>query len=503
MKRLLFVLFLLFCMERKDQENFQIKSGDPLLDSIPSRLNTVYMQQLFHNNTFNETYNKYKRRWFKKVRISRRFVGIWGWNSWCGIHGLTMLVGDRFRRILRNTIDVGFQNTEPTTGLLPHAVLHNNDVFASQIEFKCYSGKNGEAYNLDNIICWAKMAMEYYLATADHEWFESKLPTIETTINYILEHFRSKFNDKLIEIGIEGDWTECTNWELDNANVNVNMIEALRLLIESIKPSNKQSSELQRYQSIRTQMIEEFNKDISMGGFWHPENHYFIHGNDGTGKIIHGDKYFESTANYFALLWNIANEQNKKALWDYINSVSTKLEFPYPVLTNLHPRTGARRQNYGFTVTNGDVWMVLGAHAAAARMQAGFLDIGSKMYRAILEYEKREGVLHNCIYFMNKVNDTWDPEIANYGALYVPFVFGILGAQPNAEGLELNIKRYMNIERLDTYLYFRGSEIRIQCEFAGDNKIVGNLEIKKPNSNIENHTIDKSNIHIRLINEFI
>ncbi len=484
-------------MQNNSQENFKIYSGDPLLDAIPSRLETVYMQQLLHNDTFNECYNKYKRKWFKKERISRRFIGIWGWNSWCGIHALNLLTGKNFRRILRNTIDVGFQHTESTTGMLPHAVLHNNDVFASQTEFKCYSGKNGEAYNLDNIICWAKMAMEYYLASADHEWFESKLPTIETTINYILDNFRSKFNDKLIEIGIEGDWTECTNWELDNANVNVNIIEALRLLIESINLLKKSNANLQRYQSIRSQLIEEFNKDIAAGGFWHPEKHYFVHGNDGTGANIHGDKYFESTANYFALLWNIANDKNKKELWTYIDSVSKKLEFPYPVLTNLYPRTGSRRQNYGFTVTNGDVWMVLGAHAAAARMQAGYLDIGSKMYNAILEYENREGVLHNCIYFKNRVNDTWDPEIANYGALYVPFVFGILGAQTTADGLELNVKRYLNIKRLQTNLYFRDSEIRIDIEFVNNNSIVGNLEIKRPNNSIENIEINESNIFIR------
>ena len=479
------------------EKNFEIISGDPLLDSIPSKLDTVYMQQLYHNNTFNEIYNKYKKKWFKKVRISRKFVGIWGWNSWCGLHALNLLVNDSFRYIIRNTIDVGFRHTERGSGLLPHAVLHENDIFESRTEFKCYSGIHGEAYNLDHIICWAKMAMEYYLASGDYDWFESKLPIIKNTMDYILDNFRSKFNDKLIEIGIEGDWTECTDWELDNANVNVNFIEALRLLIESMKLSNKNSAEIERFQLIRQELIEEFNKSVDDGGFWHPDLEYFVHGNDGTGKTIHGDKYFESTANYFALLWNIANENNKIALWRYIDSVSKKLEFPYPVLTNLNPRTGARRKNYGYTVTNGDVWMVLGAHAAAARFQADYLEIGSNMYKAILEYENKEGTLHNCIYLHNKVNDTWDPEIANYGALYVPFIFGILGADPIANGLKLNIKRYLDIPRFQTHLFFRGSLIRLNYSFKNDNSIVGTLEIEKPNTTIETIEIDKNEIFIR------
>ena len=52
------------------------------------------------------------------------------------------------------------------------------------------------------------------------------------------------------------------------------------------------------------------------------------------------------------------------------------MEVPYPVLTNYLPRTGARRTNYGKTVTNGDIWMVLGAHAAATRSQSGFPERG-------------------------------------------------------------------------------------------------------------------------------
>ena len=70
------------------------------------------------------------------------------------------------------------------------------------------------------------------------------------------------------------------------------------------------------------------------------------------------------------------------------------MEVLYPVLTNYLPRTGAQRTNYGKTVTNGDIWMVLGAHAAATRLQSGFLKEGTEMFKIIVDYEREHGMLH-------------------------------------------------------------------------------------------------------------
>jgi hypothetical protein len=142
------------------------------------------------------------------------------------------------------------------------------------------------------------------------------------------------------------------------------------------------------------------------------------------------------------------------------------LEVPWPVLTNHEPRTGARRKDYGRTVTNGDVWMVLGAHAAAARLQDGYIEEGTEMYKAIVDYEAREGVLHNCIYpGNNTINDSWDPEIANYGALYAPLVFGVLGIVPRASGLEFNVAGLNGLERFDMTFFFDGINHQIAARW--------------------------------------
>ena len=108
---------------------------------------------------------------------------------------------------------------------------------------------------------------------------------------------------------------------------------------------------------------------------------------------VHGDKYFEATVNYCALLWNIAPEEYSQRIWEYLNLHHKPMEVPYPVLTNYLPRTGDRRTNYGKTVTNGDIWMVLGAHAAATRLQSGFLKEGTEMFKIIVDYEREHGML--------------------------------------------------------------------------------------------------------------
>ncbi|NMC07583.1 MAG: hypothetical protein GYA24_20385, partial [Candidatus Lokiarchaeota archaeon] len=402
---------------------FSISSNLPWLDGIPGRIQSVYLGKLFKNGVYNEIHCTYKRfLWWKRL-VSSEHVGVWGWNSWCGIHAFPLLTGGELAGIYKATVDTGFDRTEPSTGLLPHAVLHKDGAFGSQTEYRCYGGQHGESYNLDNMLCWAKMAMEYFLIAGDKRWFTpAKLATIISTVNHVLDASRERFNPLLVEAGVEGDWTECTDWTLDNANVNVNLIETLRLLLESQVLLGEKGTD-RDYHGTRDALIAAFNAPVKDGGFWDSAAGHYIHGNDGKGETVHGEAYFESTANYFALLWGIAPESIRRRIWDYIDAHRVPLELPWPVLTNLGPRTGARRKNYGRTVTNGDVWMVLGAHAAAARLQDGYIKEGTQMYKAIVDYEAREGVLHNCLYPASKsVNDSWDPEIANYGALYAPLV---------------------------------------------------------------------------------
>jgi hypothetical protein len=456
---------------------FQVDSNIKWIDTIPEKIRTIYMGKLLNNNVFNEIHNKYKRKFFKRVLASSTHVGVWGWNSWCGIHTFPILIGEDVAEIYKNTVQVGFDRCEDKTGLLPHAIIHRNGIFGSEITHMCYGGANGESYNFCNILCWAKMAMEYYLISGDREWFTDKIiTTITKTLDYILNNYRDKFNPKLVYAGVEGCWTECTDWVLDNANVNVNMLNALQLVIECQKLLKKKYSSLD-YQAIYIEIKSNFNKPLNEGGFWQEitENGticgFYGHGNNGKGSEVHGDKYFESTTNYFALLWGIVDDDKRDKLWKYINLHQDELEKPYPVLTNLYPRTGARRKNYGNTVTNGDIWMVLGAHAAAARLQDNFIKIGTEMYQTIVNYEKEHGVLHNCIYQNGRVNDSWDPEVANYGALFAPFALGILGIVPKANGIEFNIKPLTDLTNISTKLYVFGKPIEVSIQWKNGNLI--------------------------------
>ncbi len=194
-------------------EIFTLNSNISWLNSIPHSIETVFLGKLLYHGVFNEIHDTYRKRFFKRKLIKAEPVGVWGWNSWCGIHTFPLLTGLTINQILTATYDVGFQRTESSTGLLPHAIVHDKGVFGSQLTYKCYDGIHGEGYNLDNILCWAKMAMEYFLITNDRQWFTSEIfGKITHTIDYILENFRGKFNSALIYAGIEGDWTECTNW---------------------------------------------------------------------------------------------------------------------------------------------------------------------------------------------------------------------------------------------------------------------------------------------------
>ena len=267
-------------------EIFTLNSNISWLNSIPHSIETVFLGKLLYHGVFNEIHDTYRKRFFKRKLIKAEPVGVWGWNSWCGIHTFPLLTGLTINQILTATYDVGFQRTESSTGLLPHAIVHDKGVFGSQWTYKCYDGIHGEGYNLDNILCWAKMAMEYFLITNDCQWFTSEIfGKITHTIDYILENFRGKFNSALIYAGIEGDWTECTNWNLDNANVNVNMLNVLQLAQECQQLLGTMETTCD-YSEIYNEILYNFNKPVSEGGFWDQNQGFYIHGNNGRGTEV-------------------------------------------------------------------------------------------------------------------------------------------------------------------------------------------------------------------------
>lgn len=89
------------------------------LDDIPRRIDSVFLGQLTHRNRFCE---------LRAVEEGgNKPVGIWGWNTWCGIHDITPLVGNSVHGIMRNTFDEGLRRTEVGTGLLPHCIPIDDD----------------------------------------------------------------------------------------------------------------------------------------------------------------------------------------------------------------------------------------------------------------------------------------------------------------------------------------------------------------------------------------
>jgi hypothetical protein len=446
---------------------FGLKSDLEWLNDIPSKIQTVFLDKLYHNGVFNELYNKYKRNWLGKSKlISTKPVGVWGWNSWCGIHTFPVLTGPSVGEIYKKTVDVGLNNIEERTGLLPHAVLHEDGKFASKPTYMCYGGEHGESYNLDNILCWAKMAMEYFLATNDKEWFnQATFRKVTTSIDYILNNLRDKFNPSLVYIGVEGDWTENNDWTGDSSNVNANMLRSLDLAMQCQDLLEYKGTDLD-YLKISNDIYDNFNKPVKEGGFWDEEHGYYILGNDGKGTMVHGDKFFESTVNYFSILWDITPNEYQERIWEYVNKNRHNLELPYPVLTNHKPRTGARRKHYGKSVTNGDIWFILGSMASAARLQSGYINEGTEMYKIIVDYGKND-CLHNNLYQDGSANKSWDPEIGNNGAYFACLVLGVLGIKLRARGLEFHITGLQGLSELTMNLFFNGEKLELNLTWKG------------------------------------
>ncbi|MBU7004878.1 MAG: hypothetical protein HXS50_04875, partial [Theionarchaea archaeon] len=90
------------------------------LDNIRERIDSVFLRQLTHRDRFCEL-----RRDTGEKR--GKPIGIWGWNTWCGIHDMTPLAWSHVHEVMKNTVDEGLCRTESGTGLLPHAIPIDED----------------------------------------------------------------------------------------------------------------------------------------------------------------------------------------------------------------------------------------------------------------------------------------------------------------------------------------------------------------------------------------
>ena len=312
------------------------------------------------------------------------------------------------------------------------------------------------------------MVLEFFLYTRDRNWFTvEKLKTVERSTDFILNNLRSDYDPALIESGIEGDWTENTDWHADNSNNNVCMVQCLDQLIQ-VESIFGRRRERDRYGMAAEEIRSHFRRDAAEGGFWWDGNGWFLHGNDGSGKRIYGNRYFESTANYFSILWGVATERQTRRIWSYLDS-HPEVEEPLPVLTNHLPRNAARRMRYGYTITDGDVWLTLGAHAAAARLRSGFASKATRMFKAIIDYELREGTIHNSIFHDGTRDEKWSPEMANYGSIFTPLVEGVLGLCPRAEGLLIAPVSLAGMRNLKTIipLTYAGKTFNLNISWRG------------------------------------
>jgi hypothetical protein len=444
-----------------------VESEIDWLDNVRERIDSVFLGELTHRDRFCEL-----RRDVGEKR--GKPIGIWGWNTWCGIHDMTPLAWSHVHELMKNTVDEGLSRTERGTGLLPHAIPIDEDGRIGyrngeeETYYRTYSGIHGEDYCVDNIICWAKMALELFLYTRDRSWFTTeKLGIVEKSTDYILDNLRSDFNPDLIESGIEGDWTENTDWRGDNSNNNVSMIQCLDQLVE-VERTFGRASRAREYLEKAGDLRSAFRVDSENGGFWHETSGYFLHGNDGTGGAIYGDEYFESTANYYSLLLDVPDEGQRSRIFSYIDS-NPGIESPLPVLTNYLPRNAARRMNYGQTVTDGDVWLTLGAHATAARLRWGYRREATSMYSAIFHYEREHGTIDNAIYMDGTADTKWSPEIGNYGSIFTPLVEGVLGFHPISEGLlirPLPLEGMNNLKILEPLTY-AGKRFYLEISWKG------------------------------------
>jgi hypothetical protein len=282
---------------------------------------------------------------------------------------------------------------------------------------------------------------ELFQMNGDMDWVKSHKVQCEKALAYLLR--RDSDNDGLIEMLTDShkenkgsDWIDVIWASYENAFVNAKLYTALIQWAE-IEELSGDSSMAEYYRSAAFKCKNRFNQPISEGGFWNPENKWYVYWRD-KDESIHGDNLV-TPVNFMAIAYGICDDENrKKAILDKIESLMQKEKlFMWPIsFFPYHPDEGYK-VNYPFpNYENGDIFLAWGEVGIRA-YQATDPSIAVKYIKNVLNQYEKDGLAFQR-YGRKKQEGQGSDILANNCLSVVGLYRNIYGIQPQYNRLLLD-----------------------------------------------------------------
>ena len=173
--------------------------------------------------------------------------------------------------------------------------------------------------------------------------------------NGLIEVFATSHNDKKGSDWIDVIWA---SWE--NAFINAKFYHALTQWAD-VEEISGDASKAEYYRDLAEKCKYRFNQPVTNGGFWNPQNNWYVYWRDKDGSI-HGDNLV-TPVNFMAIAYGICDDKSRKeAILSKIESLMQEENLLiWPISFFPYQPDEGYKVNYPFpNYENGDIFLAWG-----------------------------------------------------------------------------------------------------------------------------------------------
>lgn len=299
----------------------------------------------------------------------------------------------------------------------------------------------------------------------DLKWVQTHKLQCEKVLGFLLK--RDSDNDGLIEVWSDSykekkgsDWIDVIWASHENAFVNAKFYEALTQWsnVEEIMGDSAKACE---YRAIAQKCKNRFNQPVSEGGFWNPENNWYVYWRDKDDRI-HGDNLV-TPVNFMAIAYGICDDDRRKeAILSKIEKLMQKEKlFMWPLNFFPYQEDEGYKVNFPFpNYENGDIFLAWGEVGIRAYLNYD-RSIPIRVVKNVLKQYEKDGLAFQR-YDRIKQEGKGDDILANNCLPIVGLYQNIYGIQPQYNRLFLDPHMTSELNGTMVNYWFRNQTYKIQ-----------------------------------------
>ena len=335
---------------------------------------------------------------------------------------------------------------------------------------------------------------ELFQLNGDSEWVKTHKDGCEKALGFLLA--RDSDNDGLVEAFATShdekkgsDWIDVIWASWENAFINAKLYHALTQWAE-IEDITGNTLKAGYYRDMAAKCKSRFNQPVSEGGFWSPENKWYVYWLDKDGSV-HGNNLV-TPVNFMAIAYGICDDKTRKdAILSRIETLMQKEKlFMWPISFFPYQPDEGLKVNYPFpNYENGDIFLAWGEVGIRA-YQDYDPSIPVKYITNVLNQYEKDGLAFQR-YDRIKQEGAGTDILANNCLPIVGLYRDIYGIQPQYNRLYLDPHMTAQLNGTKISYWLRNQEYSIKLSVNDYSMSTNSFTIQSPGNFSMNNEKDK------------